>query len=238
MTQPNSSNIILTTAVAFTTGCIVSTALYSLYSKRKLSKLRKFAGASEEGNDYSLFYDDDIAALTEVKPERKFLPGDFYEIMVRDCIICCVDCVVIRKNEHNGKRECLLVERSDEPAKGLWWWPGGRIYKGETFFKAAERKCVEETGVKGTPIQVLGVYNTFFPRSSWDKDDAKGTQTVNAVVLISLTGGSQVTLDDTSERFRWLPIDSNEDHINEEDKYVFTQLRRMQGWDDIFGYDM
>ena len=184
--------------------------------------------------------------------------------MVRDCIICCVDCVVIRKNEHNGKRECLLVERSDEPAKGLWWWPGGRIYKGETFFKAgkavfltyiimhdysdghmvtcisnsAERKCVEETGVKGTPIQVLGVYNTFFPRSSWDKDDAKGTQTVNAVVLISLTDGSQVTLDDTSERFRWLPIDSNEDHINEEDKYVFTQLRRMQGWDDVFGYDM
>jgi len=61
----------------------------------------------------------------------------------------------------NGKLECLLVERGSEPVKGVWWLPGGRIYKGETFFDAAIRKVKEETGLIGKPIQVLGFYNTF-----------------------------------------------------------------------------
>ena len=57
--------------------------------------------------------------------------------------------------------ECLLVQRATEPVKGVWWLPGGRIYKGETFFDAAIRKTKEETGLRGKPIQILGVYNTF-----------------------------------------------------------------------------
>jgi ADP-ribose pyrophosphatase YjhB (NUDIX family) len=75
--------------------------------------------------------------------------------------VCCLDCLVIRKNTINGKTECLLVERGSEPVKGAWWLPGGRIHKGETFFDAAFRKVKEETGLHGKPLQVLGVYNTF-----------------------------------------------------------------------------
>lgn len=236
------------TLVSFATGFAVAHVLGKVGLRESRRKFKKNAGATIEGKDHSLFYPDDheitgdadaspgTKEMSRSRPEWKFLPSEFYGQMVRDCIICCVDCVVVRRNPL-GAKECLLVERSDEPAKGHWWLPGGRIYKGETFFQAAKRKCVEETGVEGKPIQVLGVYNTFFPRSSWDNDVTKGTQTVNAVVLVYIDDESKVRLDDTSERYRWLAIDSSEDLLMEEDKYVFEQIKRMEAWNMTFEYD-
>jgi hypothetical protein len=117
------------------------------------------AGATEEGNDLSLFYGD-VDELTTITDSRKFLPSDLYGKLVRDCVVFCVDIVLVRKTSDN-KQECLLVKRSSEPAKGLWWWPGGRMLKGETFFDAAKRKAQQETGLDDvTCIQVLGIWNT------------------------------------------------------------------------------
>jgi hypothetical protein len=117
------------------------------------------AGATEEGNDLSLFYGD-VDELTTITNSRKFLPSDLYGKLVRDCVVFCVDIVLVRKTSDN-KQECLLVKRSSEPAKGLWWWPGGRMLKGETFFDAAKRKAQQETGLDDvTCIQVLGIWNT------------------------------------------------------------------------------
>jgi ADP-ribose pyrophosphatase YjhB (NUDIX family) len=102
------------------------------------------------------------------------------------------------------KKECLLVLRSSEPVKGVWWLPGGRLLKGESFFVAAKRKAQEETGLTNvTCIQVLGVWNTFFPTSNWDTGQEKGTQTVNPIVLVELNDvDADVKLDDTSEEVR------------------------------------
>lgn len=160
------------------------------------------AGATIEGNDLSLYYGD-VAQLTTVTKSRKFLPSDLYGKLVRDCVVCCVDCLLVRTSKE-GKKECLLVLRSSEPAKGLWWLPGGRLLKGESFFAAAERKAKEETGLTNvTCIQVLGVWNTFFPTSNWDTDTEKGTQTVNPIVLVELNDvDADVRLDDTSEQVR------------------------------------
>ena len=117
------------------------------------------AGATEEGNDLSLFYGE-VDELTTITDSRKFLPSDLYGKLVRDCVVFCVDIVLVRTNS-DSKKECLLVKRSSEPAKGLWWWPGGRMLKGETFFDAAKRKAQQETGLGDvTCIQVLGIWNT------------------------------------------------------------------------------
>jgi hypothetical protein len=131
----------------------------SYFSSAKQFRICK-AGACREGEDMSLFYGNKLSL--NVTPEsKKFLPADIYSQMVRNSIICCIDCLIIRKNTLNNKTECLLVQRATEPVKGVWWLPGGRIYKGETFFDAAIRKTKEETGLKGKPIQILGFYNTF-----------------------------------------------------------------------------
>lgn len=190
------------------------------------------AGATVEGNDLSLFYGDE-SELTTITDRRKFLPSDVYGNLVRDTVVCCVDILLVRYNPATKRKETLVVERSSEPAKGHWWLPGGRLLKGETFFAAAQRKALQETGLTCVnPIQVLGVWNTFFPRSSWDTDESKGTQTVNPIVLVEiLEDATDIKLDDQSENCRWIGLDPTEAATAGEDRYVLEALCRLQAWD-------
>lgn len=162
-----------------------------------------------------------------------------YASIVRDTVVCCVDIVLVRRNAASGgRRECLLVERSAEPAKGLWWWPGGRLLKGETFFDAAVRKAKQETGIDASlvkPVQILGIWNTFFPTSSWDTDTIKGTQTVNPIVLVEMketAAAADIKLDQQSEAFKWISLDPADN--KSEDKYVLEALLRLQAWDPTY----
>ena len=218
------------------------------------------AGATVEGEDLSLYYGD-IKQLTTITKSRKFLPDDLYGRMVRDCVICCVDCLLVRTTLE-GTKECLLVLRSSEPVKGVWWLPGGRLLKGESFFAAAKRKALQETGLSNVKcVQVLGVWNTFFPTSNWDTKEEKGTQTVNPIVLVELGDpGADVKLDDTSEevrihhdylsiipacnanschldsvsQWRWIGLDPQKAIENGEDKYVVQALLRLQAWNPSY----
>jgi 8-oxo-dGTP pyrophosphatase MutT (NUDIX family) len=205
------------------------------------------AGATAEGDDLSLFYGD-VRELTTITPSQRVLPKDVYGKLVNDAVVCCVDIVLVRTVVYDvdatmttttprKKKECLLVERSSEPVKGVWWWPGGRLLKGETFFAAAIRKANEETGIpkeRVRPVQVLGVWNTFFPTSAWDNDMSKGTQTVNPIVLVEINtsgpedGEVNIELDGTSENYRWILLDP--DAARDEDPYVQQALLRLRAW--------
>lgn len=185
----------------------------------------------------SLFYGDE-KQLTTSKKHHLFLPSELYGSIVRDTVVCCVDILLVRMK--NGKKEALLVERSSEPAKGLWWLPGGRLVKGETFFAAAKRKARQETGIAPelvTPIQVLGVWNTFFPFSSWDTETDKGTQTVNPIVLVEMKAAAaeqDIKLDNQSETYRWIGLDPELARARKEDRYVMQALLRLQAWDPSY----
>ena len=218
----NSHWVVLTSFVAG-----IATALVA---KKIFQKDRTNYGATIEGEDLSLFYGDETELKT-ITPAQKFLPEDLYGRLVRDCVVFCVDIVLVRKTL-DGRKECLLVKRSSEPVKGVWWWPGGRMLKGETIFDAAQRKARQETGLTNTCcVQVLGIWNTFFPTSNWDTETEKGTQTVNAIVLVELQGvGEEIALDDTSEDSRWISLDPKEAMANGEDKYVLQGLLRLESW--------
>jgi hypothetical protein len=85
-----------------------------------------------------------------------------------------------------------------------------------------------------TCIQVLGVWNTFFPTSHWDDETSQGTQTVNPIVLVEINEDStddnnvNVKLDETSENYRWISLDPEENKA--EDPYVLQALLRLQHW--------
>ncbi len=49
----------------------------------------------------------------------------------------------------------LLVQRSKEPDRGLWGFPGGHVEWGETVLQAAERELFEETSVTAEPLHYL-----------------------------------------------------------------------------------
>lgn len=56
-----------------------------------------------------------------------------------------VDCVGGIVRDQSGR--ILLVRRGQEPAKGLWSIPGGRVEPGESDAAATARELREETGL-------------------------------------------------------------------------------------------
>ncbi len=74
--------------------------------------------------------------------EKGFLKKDLYKKVYNVAPIFCVDIVAVCGNEF------LLGKRENEPEKGKWFLPGGRIYKMEPFEKAVARKVKEELGIR------------------------------------------------------------------------------------------
>ncbi len=158
----------------------------------------------------------DKAALTTVKTEYKRLPSELYQQVVELMPILCIDLALERPS--GGK--FLLVKRGSEPARGLWWVPGGRFYKGETIYQAAIRKTKEETGIIATPLGVIGLFNTFFNSSAWGESQ---TQTINVVVHLRMQS-NEVVLDETSEEHCWVAPDEAAKY----DPYIQEILRAVQ----------
>ena len=144
-------------------------------------------------------------------PGPRLSDATYHEVIAGMPIVC-VDVVLQRKVDH----KVLLVKRNREPVRAVWWLPGGRLLKGETFFQAAERKIQGEIGISSgvTVKKVLGVYNTLFEKSAWA---GSSTQTVNVLVYavangtaaelrrLNICGDRQGRCDDGKYgNFRWI----------------------------------
>src|SRR4051794_4407806 len=65
-------------------------------------------------------------------------------------VVACVGAVV-----HDAAGRLLLIRRGQEPSRGLWSLPGGRVEPGETRAEAVVREVREETGLEvraGEPV--------------------------------------------------------------------------------------
>ena len=85
----------------------------------------------------------------------KRIPFESYKKIVDVMPILCVDAVIVYKGNF------LLVKRKNQPLKGRWWVPGGRVLKGETMEKAVKRKIREEVGIDIKVLTPLGYYEVF-----------------------------------------------------------------------------
>lgn len=169
--------------------------------------------------------------MTTIHSEYRLLPKQLYRDVVSMLPTVCVDVICQRDVD----KKILLFLRKDKPAAGVWWWPGGRMFKGETFFATAARKLRDETGNPSIEIlsqEIVSVWNTFFPDSSWDTDrlpDRDGCQTVNITVFCRISdadlrvasGGSSAW---AVEGHRWVTV---EDALKPEnfDKYVQANVQ-------------
>ena len=97
----------------------------------------------------------------------------------------------------------LLVRRTNEPAKGEWFWPGTRLYKGETFEQAVRRLAREELGIEVTIRRRIGVYNHFWETA--DLPDVETTHTVNVAYHVQPADGiDELVLDDQHDEYRFV----------------------------------
>lgn len=89
----------------------------------------------------------------------EWIPQDEWETIVRNVPIVSVDLVV----------ECpdgiVLGKRANEPAKGEWFVPGGRVRKGEKLEKAVHRISDDELGTEVDIMDVLGTFEHFYKTS-------------------------------------------------------------------------
>ena len=66
-------------------------------------------------------------------------------------MVPCVGAIV-----HDGRGRLLLIRRGQEPSRGLWSLPGGRVEPGETDAAAVEREVQEETGLRVRAGSLVG----------------------------------------------------------------------------------
>ena len=103
------------------------------------------------------------------------IPDEEYKMMLEKLAIPCVDIVI-----ENSEGKVLMIKRSNEPAKGQWWLPGGRIFKKETIRDAAIRKIHEEVGLELSDVIIIGAYETIFDEGPFGIES--GTHSVNVLV--------------------------------------------------------
>lgn len=134
------------------------------------------------------------------------VPAEVYAEIVGSMTISCVDAFVY--NFENNTY--LMIQRTSSPEEGKWWFPGGRIFKGESFYASAIRKTKRESGLDVCPIAQLGTYSTYFSESAWGPN--VHTDTKNTVVL-ALCNDQNVLLDEHHQAVKWVPIDEAPDDL-------------------------
>jgi len=110
-----------------------------------------------------------------------------------------VDAIVFRPTS-NQSYEVLLIQRKNEPFKGLWAFPGGFVDENEDPDLSVHRELEEETKITGQEFQQLG----FWGRPG---RDPRG-HTVSLVYWgISEDPTLQATAADDAQKAEWFPID-------------------------------
>lgn len=105
--------------------------------------------------------------------------------------ILCVDLVV-----HFGDR-VLVCKRNNDPFKGEWWFPGGRVHKGETIEEAVYRKADEELGIRVDIERQVGILDGIL----------KGGHTPVVVHLVIPSSiGFIIKLDSQHSEYKWVEV--------------------------------
>lgn len=97
----------------------------------------------------------------------KRLEQQLFKMIVENTPLISIDLIV-----RNSEGKALLGQRQNRPAQNLWFVPGGRIYKDESFEDAFKRITLEELGAqlfRGEAV-FLGIYEHFY------NDNFSGTE--------------------------------------------------------------
>jgi colanic acid biosynthesis protein WcaH len=140
-----------------------------------------------------------------------------YSKILRTFPIPCVDLII-----KNTRGEVLMLMRKNEPAKGEWWFPGGRILHGESRHQAVKRKLKEECGLIADNITEWKTLDVFLSNTT----ENYTTHAVSTFYLISTSEG-ELKLDSQSSEAMWKMPNEWEKHVkNELIKDIFKQINK------------
>ncbi|MCK4304738.1 MAG: GDP-mannose mannosyl hydrolase [Candidatus Eisenbacteria sp.] len=104
--------------------------------------------------------------MTEHAPRKLDHPALIQ--VVKNTPLVAIDLVI-----RNARDEVLLGLRTNEPAKGFWFVPGGRICKNERIHDAFERIANDELGTRLSieDARFLGVFEHLYKENFADEPD-------------------------------------------------------------------
>ena len=125
--------------------------------------------------------------------------------LVRDLPLISVDLVLVRDG-----REVLLGLRTNRPAQGSWFVPGGRIRKNETMQAALARVAHDELGLQLADLPVpprhMGAFEHFYT-DCFAGDVGVSTHYVVMGNLVALPAGTELAAADAQHSaLRWWPL--------------------------------
>jgi colanic acid biosynthesis protein WcaH len=147
------------------------------------------------------------------------LPADVFESIVRLTPLISIDLIVRSPDD-----SILLGLRRNEPARGTWFVPGGRVRKDERFNEAFARIARDELSVElaARDARFLGVFEhiydeNFAERAGW------GTHYLVLGFEVRLAELPEGILQDQHDEFRWFSLDElqNSPHVHKFTKAYF-----------------
>ncbi len=126
----------------------------------------------------------------------KFLEADIFSDVIKNTPLISIDLIV-----KNLDDKILLGKRVNEPAKGYWFVPGGRVYKDESLDEAFERICSDELGINITREQsrFYGLYEHFYKNNVFNEKFS----THYIVLVHEFLINGDLRLNDQHEAYRW-----------------------------------
>jgi colanic acid biosynthesis protein WcaH len=131
---------------------------------------------------------------------RARLDEQTFEQVVRSTPLCSIDLIV-----RDPDARCLVGLRTNQPAKGYYFVPGGVVRKDERLAEAFRRILSQETSIEAEISQAkyLGVFEHFYETNKFEKPGF-GTHYICHAYELTLTHRLLVTADRQHSELIWV----------------------------------
>lgn len=131
-------------------------------------------------------------------PDEKFLE------MVQHMPLVSVDLILCDKDSR-----ILLGLRANDPAKGTWYFPGGRIFKDESIESAVTRIGATEIGLRGKKMtKCIGINEWFFPTNFYGAEGISTHYVALAFMVLVEPHEIDARVADNQHRaLEWMTLD-------------------------------
>ena len=134
-----------------------------------------------------------------------------FKIIIENAPLVSIDLCIICDSQ------VLLGKRNNEPLRGVWFTPGGRILKNEAWQDALLRIAEVELGLTDIAVEdfsLMGMWDHFYSNSALDQNTS--THYVNLPHYAEFKSKPQLALDDQHGECKWfdLSVVSNDDKFH------------------------